>query len=85
MLMGDRKKAVAIIIGGLQPSYVGKENGAMEGEYKTPGSEADAAQNECASELIACIKSDDAEGFVKAFKDLLTLCDGSDETYDEAM
>lgn len=81
MLMGDRKKTVSIIVGSLQPSYVGKKDGAMEGEYVTPNDASDA-QLECAEDLIAAVKAGDAEGLVKAFKDLTTLC-GEGEEYPE--
>lgn len=84
LLGGDRKKVISIIVGGMQPGFVGRDNGAMEGEYKTPGSEAKEAQLECATSLIEAINSGDAEGVVKAFMDLKTLCEGGDDL-DEAL
>lgn len=83
MLMGnDRKKVVSIIVGSLSPSYTSKDGGEMKGEYKTPDSEAEAAQVECAEELMAAVKDGDAKAFVKAFKDLCVLCDGEGDDLD---
>lgn len=80
MMLGDRKKAVSIIISSMQPSYVSKDGGEMEGEYKTPDSEAESAQIECAEAFISCVKSGDAKGLVEALKDLLTLCEGGESS-----
>lgn len=80
MLMGDKKKVVSIIVGGLQPGYVGKKDGAMEGEYKTPDSEAAEAQVDAAEALIEGVKAGDAKAVAKAFNDLMTLC-GDSDTY----
>jgi len=86
LLGGDRKKIVSIIVGNAQPSYVGKEGGEMEGEYKTPDSDTSEAKLDGANELISAVKGGDAEAVVKAFENMMTLCSCADEpTFDEAM
>lgn len=77
LLGGDRKKIVSVIVGGVQPSYVGRENGAMEGEYKTPSGELMEAKKEAASALIEAVKGGDAEAVVRCFEDLKELCEGN--------
>lgn len=85
LMPGNKKKRLAsLIVAKMTPSYVGKEKGGYDKEFKPKKDEEESesmALEAVCEKVIGCVKEGDAKGMASYMKDLFEMLESNEEVY----